>query len=100
MSEINSTKEITSKFESFIVDLSLKELHVLNRVVVDQINLLQRASAFIAMSDLRIGERVSWTGNGEKLTGTIFRLNQKTVSVKVDNGEGYWKLSPQLLTKI
>ena len=44
-------------------------------------------------------DRVYFTNNGEKIIGTVVRLNQKTVSVDADNG-GQWRIAPDFLTKV
>jgi hypothetical protein len=88
------------KLAPLIKDLSLNELMVLNRMVVNQIHMIEKASALYSLSQLNIGDRVSWYGNdGIERTGIIIRLNQKTASVKADD-EGYWKISPFFLRKV
>ena len=87
------------KLDSLIAGLTLEELYTLNRLVVDRIRLMQKAGTLVAMSQFRIGDRVSWYSNdGQKHSGEIFRINHKTVSVGIP-GHGYWNVSPQLLQK-
>jgi uncharacterized protein YijF (DUF1287 family) len=67
-------------------------------MVVNRMNLIHKAEALIAMSKIQVGDRVSWrSDNGEVKSGVVFRMNQKTVSVKVGE-RGHWNVSPQFLT--
>ncbi|MDQ3110802.1 MAG: hypothetical protein M3R17_12990 [Bacteroidota bacterium] len=98
MTETNSI-DLNEKFEKLISELKNHELLILHDTVVARIKLINKASALVSMSRLKIGDRVSWDGSdGEKHEGIIIRLNNKTASVKVSN-EYYWKVSPQLLSK-
>lgn len=98
MNEANSDA-LNERFEKMILDLKHHELQLLHEMVVARIKLVNKASALVSMSRLKIGDQVTWDGSdGEKLEGIIIRLNNKTASVKVSN-EGYWKVSPQLLSK-
>ncbi|MBK8505392.1 MAG: hypothetical protein IPL46_26255 [Saprospiraceae bacterium] len=86
------------KFEPLIEKLNFFELSILNRMVVNRMNLIHKAEALIGMSKIQVGDRVSWQSeNGEVKSGVVFRMNQKTVSVKVGE-RGHWNVSPQLLT--
>lgn len=99
MSELNNTESIIRKFEPVLTGLSLHELTILNRMVVDRIRTIQKAGTLVSMSNFNVGDRVSWEGkDGMKRTGIIIRLNHKTASVKIGD-EGYWNVSPQLLRK-
>jgi uncharacterized protein YijF (DUF1287 family) len=69
-------------------------------MVVERMRLMHKAELLLSMTRFNIGDCVSWSGNdGTVHTGIIIRLNNKTASVKVDDG-GYWKVSPQLLRKV
>lgn len=49
-------------------------------------------------SEFRIGDPVRFTGRGgREFTGTVTRINQKTISVSTTVGE--WRVSPQALRK-
>ncbi len=97
MSEANHTNTALKKFESFLEGLTHHELTVLNRMVVDRIHIMHKANTLMSMSKFHIGDRVSWDGSdGIIRSGTIIRMNQKTVSVKIDDAS-YWNVSPQLL---
>lgn len=99
MTELDNTESIIRKFEPVITGLSIQELTILNRMVVDKIRTFQKAGTLVSMSKFNVGDCVSWDGkDGIKRTGIIIRLNHKTASVKIGN-EAYWNVSPQLLRK-
>lgn len=53
-----------------------------------------------AMLTFDLGARVSFESNsGERLTGTLVKLNRKTVTVITDD-QRQWRVSPSLLTPI
>lgn len=99
MSELDNTEAIVRKFEPVVTGLSLHELTVLNRMVVERIRTIQKAGAIMYMSKFNVGDRVFWDGkDGERRSGIIMRLNHKTASVKTSE-DGYWKVSPHFLNK-
>lgn len=99
MEELDNTAAIIRKFEPLLEKLSGNELTILNRMVVDRIRLINKATALVSMANLHVGGRVSWDGSDGLLhTGIIIRLNRKTASVKTGENE-YWNVSPQLLRK-
>ncbi len=51
------------------------------------------------MSKFSIGESVSFECSGDLKTGSIIRLNQKTVSIITDDDER-WNVAPSLLSKV
>ena len=99
MSEVDNTNLIIRKFEPLIKDMSMHELGILNKMVVDRIRLMRKAGALISMAQFNIGDRVSWNGSdGVVRTGIIMRLNHKTASVNIGN-KAYWNVPPQLLRR-
>lgn len=100
MSEIDNTQAIMRKFEPILKDLSEHELVILNRMIVERLRLMHKATSLLHLTKFNIGDRVSWDGSdGVIRTGVIIRLNNRTASVKTGD-EGYWKVSPQLLRRI
>jgi len=79
--------------------LNEDELHALYRAVGEKLRLLHKAKALFSMREFQILDRVFFDYHGERKEGTITRLNQKTVSVTLDNG-GHWNVSPDFLTKV
>ena len=71
----------------------------LNRVI-DVVRVRQRQLSEILTLNFKKGDRVSFTGRyGVPLTGTVTKVNRKTVAV-IDIHDTGWRISPSLLTKI
>ena len=52
-----------------------------------------------ARPSFRIGQRVSFNAKGRTVTGTVVRVNEKTVTVEdCDDGSRGWRVSPGMLT--
>lgn len=99
MSELDNKAAIIRKLEPLLSNLSGYELTVLNRMIVERVQLRNKAEELISMSKFNVGERVSFNGSdGIVRTGIIIRMNRKTASVKI-NDNTYWTVSPQLLRK-
>ena len=79
--------------------LNEDQLHSLYRVVADRLNLMHRARALSAMRNFNVLDRVSFTHNGKYYEGNISRLNQKTITVILDDGNR-WNVSPGNLKKM
>lgn len=75
------------------------QLHALYHVVAQRLELLQKAHALAAMSQFHVLDRVSFVHNGKRYEGTVTRLNQKTISITLDDGTR-WNVAPSLLTKV
>ncbi len=84
------------------IDLTLfseEELIELNRKVIERLRFIRDAKAHHQMLDLQPGDKVSFTSElGKKVTGTILRLNRKSVSLCAEDGH-HWRVSPSLLTR-
>ncbi|HWS84692.1 MAG TPA: hypothetical protein VN207_10590 [Ktedonobacteraceae bacterium] len=88
-------KELINLIESLDED----QLHALNHLVVEQLRLVHHARTLNAMRSFHVMDRVWFTHNEKYYEGTITRLNQKTVSITLDDGNR-WNVSPGVLTKI
>ena len=75
------------------------QLHALYHVVAQRLQLAQKAHALAAMSQFHVLDRVSFVHNGKQYEGTVTRLNQKTISIMLDDGTR-WNVAPSLLTKV
>lgn len=84
------------------IDLTLyteEELIELNRKVVDRLRFMRDAKAHHQMLELRLGDKVFFTSEqGQRITGTLIKLNRKTVSLCTHDGH-HWRVSPSLLTR-
>ena len=99
MIDPGNNPETIRRFELFIEKLTEKELSLLNKMVIHRFKLIGKAQALLAISRLKIGDKVWWDGkDGIIRRGIIIRLNHKTASVKIGE-EGYWQVSPQFLNK-
>lgn len=90
--------QLIDKVDNFMEGLSIEELCFINKIVVDRIKYLQKATALIDMAKFRVGETVSFNNGSDFITGKIMKLNQKTISVMTDNNER-WNVAPRLLIK-
>lgn len=88
-------KQITNLIESLNED----QLHTLYRVVAERLNLIHKARALVAMRNFYILDRVSFSHNGKRYEGVVTRLNQKTITVTLDD-DTRWGISPGNLKKI
>jgi rRNA maturation protein Rpf1 len=83
-----------------IDQLTEDELIELNRRIVERLKFLENMHAHREMMQFTPGEKVSFEVSGRgRQTGTIVKLNKKTVSVITDNGRK-WNVSPQLHSKV
>jgi hypothetical protein len=95
----DDSEVIRKKFEPLLQSLGYNDLQILNNMVVNRMRMIRQAGTLMFMSKFNIGDRVSWIGtDGIKRTGIIIKMNQKTVSVKIST-DGYWNISPELLSK-
>ena len=52
-------------------------------------------------SDFKVGDRVTFNDrNTVPVTGTVSRINKKTVTVAPDNNDGHWRVSAALLNPL
>lgn len=82
-----------------ILKLNEEQLRLLNRKIVERLKLIRRAKSSVSLARFNLGDRVYFLYEGRKTLGTIIRLNQKSASIKLDDGQ-QWLVAPGLLTKI
>ncbi len=86
-----------SRIEDFIKTLDRDELLFVNRMVIDRLNLLSQERSTKLMMRFSVGEKVEFTSRyGDQKTGTIIKLNKKTVSIHTNDDE-HWNVAPGLL---
>jgi rRNA maturation protein Rpf1 len=90
--------KIVDKVDKFIENFSIDELIIVNKIVVEKIKHLQKASALFEMAKFRIGDVVSFRNDKRLITGTIYKFNQKTITI-ITEDEGEWNVSPRILMK-
>ncbi len=87
--------------EEVVNNLEMLDLRILNKIVVDRINHLLKTNNDKALSRFNVGNKVTFrTKHGEQKTGTVIRVNQKTVSIAIEGYDGWWNVSPQALEHI
>lgn len=99
MNEMDNTEQMIKKFSPMVESLTMPELILLNRLVVDRLNLIRKAGTLYSMSKFRRGDRVKWVGSdGNHREGIVIKLNQKTASI-ITRENQHWNVSPELLNK-
>jgi len=81
-----------------IENLSLGELAELHRKICRRISELNRAKVSEKLEDFQIGDEVSFKHEGNIVTGTVIRVNRKSLSVRTE--KGHWYVDPRWATKI
>lgn len=83
-----------------IENLSLEELNDLHRKICNRIRELHKKSLFEKLQSFEVGDTVSFNHEGKTITGTVTRVNQKSLSVKTKEG-ARWYVDPRAgVTKI
>lgn len=78
--------------------MSDDELLSLNHKIVDLLMARQSQQRRDGLSEFDVGERVSFQGpEGRPISGTIKRVNQKTLTIATDHGQ--WKIDPCFVLK-
>jgi len=80
-----------------IDDLSIDQLLELNRFICQRIDELQEQEALQALSQLRVGLKVTFEGREGPVLGIVTKINRKSVIVLGDDGKKQYKVSPALL---
>lgn len=75
--------------------LSIEDSSTLNQVILT-VKMVQKNIQERAKSSFMVGEKVQWDGKYGHNTGTIEKINRKTIFVISDQGLK-WKVSPSLL---
>ena len=81
-----------------IENLSLKELVELHDKIARRIWELEKGKLSEKLGEFQIGDQISFQSEGKTITGTVIRVNRKTLSVR--SQEGYWYVAPWGVTKI
>ena len=79
-----------------LTKLSKGDLIDLNRRIIERLKLLSSAKSLTQLAHFSVGMAVKFdTDDGRTITGTVARLNQRTVTVVTASGR--WRVSPSLL---
>lgn len=79
-----------------IDDMSIDQLLELNQYICQRIDELQEQETLQALSQLRVGMKVSFEGRDGPVLGIVTKINRKSVIVLGDERKQY-KVSPGLL---
>jgi hypothetical protein len=81
-----------------LTKLSEDDLIDLNRRIIERLQLLRSAKSLAQLAHFSVGMAVKFdTDDGRTISGTIARLNQRTVTVVTASGR--WRVSPSLLRR-
>jgi hypothetical protein len=80
-----------------IDDLSIDQLLELNQYICQRIDELQEHETLQALSQLRVGLKVTFEGREGPVFGIVTKINRKSVIVLGDDGKKQYKVSPGLL---
>jgi len=92
-------RQLPKQLLRMVETLDDDQLHALYHMVAQRLQLAQKAHALAAMSQFHVLDRVSFVHHGKQYEGTVTRLNQKTISIVLDDGTR-WNVAPSLLTKV
>jgi hypothetical protein len=92
-------RQLPKQLLRMIETLDGDQLHALYHVVAQRLQLAEKAHTLASMSQFHVLDRVSFVHNGTLYEGTVTRLNQKTISITLEDGTR-WNVSPSLLTKV
>jgi hypothetical protein len=93
------TKQLPKELIPLIEQLDEDQLHFIYRLLAERLKLVHKARALLEMRKFNIMDRVSFTHNGKYYEGIVNRLNQKSITVLLDDGNR-WNVSPGVLTKV
>ncbi len=77
---------------------SLEELLELHGKICRRIREINRGKVSEKLQDFEIGDEISFKHEGDIITGTVIRVNRKSLSVRTNRGN--WYVDPRNATKI
>jgi uncharacterized protein YkvS len=80
-----------------IEDMSIDQLLELNQIICQRIDQLQERETLQALSQLRVGQKVTFEGREGPVMGVVTKINRKSVIVLGEDGRKQYKISPMLL---
>ena len=80
-----------------IDDLTIDQLLELNQFICQRIDELQDQENLQALSQLRVGLTVTFSGRDGRAVGIVTKANRKSVIVLAEDGKKQYKISPGLL---
>ena len=80
-----------------IDDMSIDQLLELNQYICRRIDELRDQANLQALSQLRVGLKVTFEGREGPVLGIVTKINRKSVIVLGEEGRKQYKVSPELL---
>ena len=80
-----------------IDEMTIDQLLELNDVICQRIDELKEQETLQALSQLRVGLKVTFETREGPAFGIVTKINRKTVIVLAENGTTQYKISPELL---
>src|SRR3989338_3623155 len=78
------------------------QLRTLYQIVVERMKLINKARTLMSLKKFQLFDSVSFQHLEKKIEGIVTRINQKSVTVKVNDEldhNHYWNVHPNLLRK-
>lgn len=92
-------KQLPKQLIALLDQLDEDQLHAVYRLLVEKLKLVHKARALLEMNKFNLMDRVAFHHNGKHYEGVVSRLNQKSITVLLDDGNR-WNVSPGVLTKV
>jgi small-conductance mechanosensitive channel len=89
------SKEDLLTLMNIVPNLDMDDIRRVYSILKDRQSRIQYQTTF----KFNAGDRVQFNGKGRMVSGSITKINQKTIKVKADDNV-LWTVSPSLLTKI
>ncbi|XOZ34855.1 hypothetical protein ACMDCT_06395 [Halomonadaceae bacterium KBTZ08] len=83
-----------------IDEMTLDQLLELNDVICQRIDELKEQETLQALSQLRVGLKVTFSTREGPAFGIVTKINRKSVIVLAEDGTTQYKVSPELLTPL
>ena len=98
----NDNHSLLNEMEPLLNNLSRAELLELNKLIIHRVRIMDGLYQLAENAKYHIGQGVQWKDRrGILHTGTVLRINQKTISVHEDGDQGgHWNVSPFGLTPV
>lgn len=80
-----------------IEDMSVDQLLELNQYICQRIDQLRERETLSILSQLRVGQKVTFEGREGPILGIVTKINRKSVIVLGEDGRDQYKVSPRLL---
>ncbi|PSF11948.1 hypothetical protein C7H09_05160 [Marinobacter fuscus] len=80
-----------------IEDMSIDQLLELNQTICRRIDELRDRENLQALSQLRVGLKVTFEAREGPVLGIVTKINRKSVIVLAEDGTKQYKVSPELL---